>query len=242
MAMGKNRTAGAVVWGTLGALAVVLTLGVLSLPALSQDDEQKQAPEESDIPGHNVIKYSYDLQSNFIRMPVPPGMEAYSRIQGDHMQEHVKKLVDISLKDRDEGNLLWGRTAGTKNDVLAEDYVASKFKEYGLQDVHKQTFNMVPQWFPTSWGLTASGNGKTLKFSSARAYGKSLPAGGIDLEPVWVGLGTEQDFGGRDVKGKLVIIYSWPTPGVVNNSEKWIQARDRAAAKGAAAALVNVGI
>jgi hypothetical protein len=57
-----------------------------------------------------------------------------------------------------------------------------------------------------------------------------------------VGLGTESDFAGRDVKGKLVVIYSDPMPGVINNSAGYLGSVKRAQDKGAAAALVNIAI
>jgi hypothetical protein len=81
-----------------------------------------------------------------------------------------------------------------------------------------------------------------MTFKTLRASGRALPAGGLDLDPVWVGLGTEADFAGRDVKGKLVIIWSQPTPGVINNSAQWMGSTKRAEAKGAAAVLINLAI
>jgi hypothetical protein len=225
------------------AIAVVLTLATLNVRAQSQN----QPPSTQDMAAMaahppNAIKYPHDLDSSFIRMPLPPGQQAYGRLQGDHIEDYVKQIVAFSLKDRDEGNLLWGRTAGTKNDVLVEDWVAAKFKECGLEDVHKQSFDLPPQWFPTSWSLTATGSGQRVTFKTLRASGTPLPAGGLDLEPVWVGLGTEADFAGRDVKGKLVVIWSEPTPGVINNSAQWMGSSKRAEDKGAAAVLINLAI
>jgi len=211
--------------------------------SLATSPIQTQSQDLVPPPPPNVIKYTHDLDSSFIRMPLPAGQEVYGRLQGDHMKDYVNQIVAFSLKDRDEGNLLWGRTAGTKNDVLVEDWVATKFKEFGLQDVHKQSFDLPPQWFPTSWGLTATGSGRTLTFKTLRASGKALPAGGLDLEPVWVGLGTEADFANcKDVKGKLVVIWSEPTPGVISNSAQWMGSVKRAADKGAAAVLINLAI
>jgi hypothetical protein len=230
--MQNKRTATVISLGVVGAIAAAVTL--LTLPRRDQSQAYPAPP--------NVKHYTYDLESNFIQMPLPPGEEAYGALHGDHMEEYVKQIVAFSLKDRDDNKLLWGRTAGTKNDVLVEDWVESKFKEFGLQDVHKQTFDLPPQWFPTSWNLTATGNGQKLTFETLRASGTALPPGGLDLDPVWVGLGTEADFAGRDVKGKLVVIWSQPTPGVISNSAGWMGAAKRAQDKGAAAVLINVAI
>jgi hypothetical protein len=224
----------AVVLGVFGVIALVLSQ--LASPAGTQSQGQFPSPPP------NAIKYPHDLDSSFIRMPLPSGDEAYGRLQGDHMEDYVKQIVMFSLKDRDEGNLLWGRTAGTDNDVRVEDWVEAKFKEAGLQDVHKQTFDLPPQWFPTSWSLTATGSGQTLTFKTLRASGTALPAGGLDLECVWVGLGTKADFAGRDVKGKLAVIWSQPTPGVISNSAGWMGSAKRAADEGAAAVLINLAL
>ena len=59
---------------------------------------------------------------------------------------------------------------------------------------------------------------------------------------MWVGLGTESDFKGRDVKGKLVVIQAVPTPGAINNSAGWNGANERATKKGAAALLVSLAV
>src|SRR5438477_2145772 len=67
-----------------------------------------------------VRKHAHDLEASYIRMPLPPSEAAYGRLQGDHIKEFDKAIVAFSLKDRDEGNLLWGRIAGTKNDELVE--------------------------------------------------------------------------------------------------------------------------
>lgn len=52
--------------------------------------------------------------------------------------------------------------------------------------------------------------GKTITLNSAQpAYdANGLPAGGVELDAVYVGLGTEADFMGRDVRGKAVFTYS----------------------------------
>ena len=128
---------------------------------------------------------------------------------------------------------------------MIEGWVEQKFKEFGLQNVNRQYFTLTPQFFPTNWGLTATGGGKTVTFTTVRPAAAPLTtpaAGGLDLEPVWVGLGTEADFAGRDVKGKLVFIHSVPTPAVISHSATWLGAAERAAKKGAAAILINLAI
>jgi hypothetical protein len=80
--------------------------------------------------------------------------------------------------------------------------------------VHRQYFDLPPQWFPTAWDFSVTGAGQTLKFETLQAVrgAAATPAQGLDLDVVWVGLGNEADFAGRDVRGKLAVIKSYPTP------------------------------
>ena len=52
--------------------------------------------------------------------------------------------------------------------------------------------------------------GKTLRIDSAQPhYGANgLPAGGVKVEAVYVGLGSEADFARRDVSGKAVFVFN----------------------------------
>jgi len=190
-----------------------------------------------------VKKHTYDLDSTYIRMPLPPGEQAYARIEGTRLKQFVNEITGVSRKSRDDGEKYWGRIAGTKYDDMIEGWVEQKFKEFGLQNVNRQWFTLTPQFFPTNWSLSATAGGKTTTFTTIRPAGRATtPAAGLDLDPVWVGLGTEADFAGRDVKGKLVFIHSIPTPAVISHSSTWIGAAERAAKKGAAAILINLAI
>jgi hypothetical protein len=186
----------------------------------------------------------HDLDASYIRMPLPAGEEQYGRLDGEHIKQFVREIVAVSRKSKEDGELLWGRVAGTKYDDMVEGIVESKFKQFGLQDVHRQYFDLPPQWFPTAWDFSATSGGKTMRFETARAAtgSPSTPAAGLDLEPVWVGLGTASDFAGRDVKGKLVIVQSMPMPGVVSHSASYNGSARRAAENGAAAVVLNVAI
>jgi hypothetical protein len=110
--------------------------------------------------------------------------------------------------------------------------------------VKRQEYDLPPQWFATGWDFTVTAGGKTLKPVTARPGMNSAPtsASGLDLEPVWVGLGTVSDFAGRDVRGKAVVIHSWPSPGVINNSAFTYGSIQRAVEKGASAVIVNLAI
>jgi hypothetical protein len=188
--------------------------------------------------------HPHDLDASYIRMPLPASEQQYGKIDGNHLKEFVREIVGVSEQSKTDGELLWGRVAGTKYDDMVEGIVERRFKQFGLQNVRRQYFDLPPQWFPTASEFTASAGGKTLKFETARAATGSpaTAAAGLDLEPVWVGLGTASDFAGRDVKGKLVIVQSMPMPGVVSHSASYNGSAKRAADNGAAAVVLNVAI
>jgi hypothetical protein len=190
-----------------------------------------------------VKPHSVDLDSNYIRMPLAPEDAAYARLEGEHIKDYVRQITAIPRKYHERGERWWGRIAGTGCDTETEDLVEANFRKFDCQEVRRQFFDLPPQWFPISWDVKASGNGKALKLDTIMPAPRSAGSRGrLELEPVWVGLGYESDFAGRDVKGKLALIYSWPMPGSVANSATYNNAMARAAERGAAAALVNVAI
>lgn len=199
-----------------------------------------QAPARAPITPH-----AYPLDDDhYIRFPLPAAEQAYKRIDGAHLKQYVNEITAISRKSRDDGNQYWGRISGTKYDEMTEVWVEAKFKEFGLQDVRRQYFDLPPQWFPTRWQVTATGAGKTLTLPTVRPAARSAatPSGGLDLDAVWVGIGTEADFAARAVAGKAVVIYSIPAPSVINHSANYLGAVKRAEGKGAAAIIVVLGI
>ncbi|HYL39637.1 MAG TPA: hypothetical protein VEV17_27210 [Bryobacteraceae bacterium] len=174
-----------------------------------------------------------DLDSNYIRMPLASQDAAYGRRQGEHIKSFVREITAIPRKYRDRGDRWWGRVAGTPCDGETEDLVEAKFRQFGCQDVHRQYFDLPPQWFPLSWDVKAAGSGQTLALETIMpAPPSAATRGRLDLDAVWVGLGYESDFAGRDVKGKLAVIYSWPMPGIVANSTAYNNAMLRAAETG----------
>src|ERR1700730_1364651 len=119
------------------SIRALVLLAVLSAVGLIGSAQQPQSQPP-------VMKHPHNLDSSYIQMPLAPSEQRYGALQGDHIKEFDKQIVAFSIKDRDEGNLLWGRIAGTKNDDLAEGWVESKFKAFGLQDIHRQYFDLPP--------------------------------------------------------------------------------------------------
>lgn len=190
-----------------------------------------------------VKEHTFDLESSYIRMPLPPGDEKYGRLDGYRMKEHVRAITAITRKFHESGARYWGRLPGSQADVDTEAYIAARFRDYGLI-VEMQPVNLTPQWRATDWSFTATGSGTTLTPASIYPAEDTFntPPSGVNLEIVWAGLGTELDFAGRDVKGKLVFLHSDPRPNAFQGTARSNGAMQRAVQQGAAAVVVNVNI
>lgn len=193
---------------------------------------QRQPQPLLDVAGH--VK-----DDAYIPAPQPESARAYADISGVKMKGLVEEVVRISLKSRDDGNKYWGRIAGTKYETMTGDLLEAKFRKLGLTDLQRPEFDLPPQWVPKDWDLVASAGSKTLTFSSLLpALGSATtPAGGVEMEPVWVGLGTAGDFAGRDVRGKAVIIHAMLAPGEMGQSANTEGAFARAIGAGAGAVI-----
>lgn len=156
------------------------------------------------------VKPLYVLEDSYLKWRLLPAEQPYSSIDGQHLKEYVNDQTAISRRYRDSGHQFWGRIIGTEADAENARWLMEKFRKIGLSDVHEQPFDLPPQWMPQSWSVAASSGGKTLELQSAQpAYlTEATPAGGLDLEAVDAGLGSEGDLAGRDLRGKAVFFYS----------------------------------
>ena len=148
-----------------------------------------------------ITKHAYPLDDDhYVHYPLPAAEQAYARVDGAHLKQYVVDITSVSLKSRDDGNAYWGRIAGTKYDDMIEGWAEQKFKAAGLENIHRQYFDLPPQWFPTAWGITATGKGKSLTLKTAQPTYQSVatPSPGLQLEATWVGLGTAADFAEYD--------------------------------------------
>jgi hypothetical protein len=147
----------------------------------------------------------------FLRWPLPPGARAYEAIDGKHLHQYVVEQAAISRRYRDHGHpKFWGRIIGTSSDAESAEWLAAKFKAIGLSDVRVQPFDLQPQWMPQSWEVSITSAGKAIQLESAQPdyAAAGTPRAGLDLEAVYVGLGSEADFAGKDVRGKAVFIFN----------------------------------
>jgi hypothetical protein len=173
-----------------------------------------------------------------------PSDEKYAAIDGAHLKGYVAELTAIARRYRDNGHpQFWGRIIGTEADTENAAWMMQKFRQIGLSDVHEQYFDLPPQWMPRSWSVALSANGKSVAIETAQPTYQAVgtPSGGLDLEAVYVGMGSEADLKlARDVRGKAVFFYSTDTASrhapIADNAIRRIGER------GAAAIFVIQGI
>ena len=184
--------------------------------------------------------------AELLTWPMPPGVDkSYDAINAEKLHGYVREQAAISRKYRDAGNQYWGRIAGMPSGTEAQNWVKDKFKAIGVP--YETVTIPASANYPKSWGIDVSSNGKTLQLKSAFPLidfpetAGSLK-GDRQLDTVWLSLGQESDFLGKDVRGKAVFIYSIPTPSVLIQSSMWMESVGRAQKAGAAAIIVDVAI
>ena len=229
------------------AIAVFAAFIMIGRSVHAQSSAVRSAPLSSNdaMPGAILpAPARHDLEDLLIRWPLPPGEQSYGDMDGKRLHEFVVEQAAISRRYRDQGHpQFWGRIIGTSADAEAANWLVEKFKKIGLSDVHLQSFDLAPQWMPQSWEITATGDGKTLHLEGSAQPAYQTPGtgpGGLDLQAVYVGTGSEADFAGRDVRGKAAFIYSMPLPGGTRPMANAEGATKRAEAKGAAAIFLII--
>ena len=223
------------------AIVVTRGLGFAAIVAASLSGVRVLGQQPAAAPQRQPLLdgKGYVREDAYSPAPLPESERAYANIDGAHMKSIVNEIVAISRKSRDDGNKYWGRIAGTKYEAMTADLIEAKFRKLGMVDINRPEFPLPPQWFPTDWDLTATGGGQTLTFKTALpALGSATtPPSGLDLDAVWVGLGTAADFAGRDVRGKAVVIHTMLSPGQMGQSALFEASFKRANDAGAAAII-----
>ena len=127
---------------------------------------------------------------------------------------------------------------------MTMDLMVAEFERLCLETARVP--HTIPRdWAPTFWEASYTARGRSVALSTAFPAGQTsaTPPGGVTAAAVWVGLGAEPDFLGRDVEGQAVIIYSTFVPGGRSHSASdragLFGANTRASALGAAM-IVNV--
>ena len=125
----------------------VLVIATVALAA------QQESPAPNPL-GQPLVDSAGKVRDEAIlRTPLLPEDRKYADLDGQRMKQFVMEVDAISLKDRDSGNLFWGRNVGTAGHVATQDWVEAYFRKHGLQNVHRMPFDLQPQWTPKSWDI-----------------------------------------------------------------------------------------
>jgi hypothetical protein len=178
----------------------------------------------------------------FPKWPYPAGDAIYADLDGTKIKGYINEITAISRKSHDDGNQYWGRITGSPYDKMTTDWVAAQFKRIGLETRTQEFTDLPEQWWPASWEVNVGAAGKETVLKTAFPLYRSVGTQGpVELEPVWVGMGTAADFRGRDVRGKAVVSYGFPNPGGRENTALTWGIVKRAEEQGAAALFITLG-
>jgi len=99
------------------------------------------------------------------------------------------------------------RFTGTESATQARDFIAAKFREYGLQKVRLPTFDFLAWERDGAVLRTTASPAKDFPSTISLVYSPSTPPAGLRAEVVWVGLGTKAEFEAKaeQLKGKFAV-------------------------------------
>ena len=111
---------------------------------------QQNAPAPPNPLGQPLVDAGGKVRDEaMLRAPLLPEDKRYAGLDGRRLKQLVMEIDAISLKDRDSGNLFWGRNVGTAGHEATQAWVESYFRKHSLQNVHRMPFDLQPVWTPT---------------------------------------------------------------------------------------------
>ena len=97
------------------------------------------------------------------------------------------------------------RRIGTEEAHEIENYLEKTVKELGLENVKKETFEVI-NWVGTDWKLSIEANNETFEIPCFYVLDTEFTEKkGITAPLIYVGTGSKRDFKKTDVKGKIVV-------------------------------------
>jgi hypothetical protein len=220
----------------LAALAVELPLASVALAQMESGPATEKQYGIGLPRDHASLLFRDDQYPVF---PLKKDQKDYADIDGMRMKRDIINLSRIAVKYRDTTHAQWwGRFPGTIADREGVQYMLDEFHRLGIR-TFDVPYTLPTDWRPTGWDASYVADGKTINLATIfPASGTKPIPDGVTAEAVWVGVGSEADFIGRDVAGKAVIIYSIFVPGGRSHSASdranLFNANTRAAQKGAA--------
>lgn len=216
-------------------VAMLAACGQGSAPITRDDDMSFLKPEELEARIAEIQQgrtFKLDLPPLSLRLP--SSEDPYTGIGGEEIHRYLEELTEFAQQSRRDGNLLWGRIQGTVYERRAAEYIEAKFREWGLDDVHMEEFPChAPQWNPTEIGLELVGGSSPGAPAEDYSFGTAMagfqagvtPEEGITAPVEYVGLGSPADLMGRDLTGKIALVYSQVYEGVHIHSARAVVSR-----------------
>ena len=103
------------------------------------------------------------------------------------------------------------KVSGSEEERKACDYLVSKLKSYGYTPVVHEFDSYIS--YPRSAKLAVHAGGKSFDMSAVGvAFGLSTGPDGVTDDIVLAGSGTDADYIGKDVRGKIALITKLPSP------------------------------
>ena len=137
-------------------------------------------------------------------------------------QEKLLKALDIKysyrlakrMEEKKTNPLLGYRTAGSWAEIETGDMLKAEMEEIGLSEVRKDEITVDSWDFQKAELEFEDGDGITRKFQLGAYQTQFVTDGKEEMSLVYAGRGTEKDYEGLDVKGKLVLVD-------INQREEW---------------------
>uniref|UniRef100_UPI0022EAE4FA M28 family peptidase n=1 Tax=Falsiroseomonas oryzae TaxID=2766473 RepID=UPI0022EAE4FA len=107
----------------------------------------------------------------------------------------------------------WVKLSGTAEEREALSFVERRMQEYGYRTqvlLHDAFISL-----PGKAGVTVDGRAVT---AITQSFSLSSPPGGLSGVPLYLGHGTEADFAGRDLRGRILLLEGMATPAVAQRA------------------------
>lgn len=178
----------------------------LRLPGPTTDPSQGIfASSEMDLPAR---------PSPFAPGPMDPALD------GGAIREDVATLVGFSHESKAAGDYLWGRVTGRPAYARTVDWLVARLGAAGLADAHRESFREVDVSLPIAGEIRLKGGDATgpgsrdVVLHSAMVEGDGPVDGTVTAPLVYAGQGLAADLAGRDLQGKIAVIFTTPDPSI----------------------------
>jgi hypothetical protein len=155
-----------------------------------------------------------DFPEHSIRLPVAD--DRFAAIKGAEIYSYLEDVAAVTQAERPPGEKFWGRIAGSAAELATAEYMADKFRTFGLTDVKLAPVQGKDQWWPLDWSVTLLGNESYGEGTTDRTFPSAFPALQLIGEPlsivdreaelIYVGHGHPVDLVGRDLEGKIAVM------------------------------------